>query len=125
MKSEQTSALRAQVSILLRCTNPPLAADSHLAYNVLQKTSSTRKVFSFCQSFQSGTDLQNRAQMAAEKWLRCKPSIEGSGTFPSLTSSFESSFFFFFDIVFWRCTSNVPKYQKVKIIVGKIKIIKI
>lgn len=95
MKSEQTSALRAQVSILLRCTNPPLAADSHLAYNVLQKTSSTRKVFSFCQSFQSGTDLQNRAQMAAEKWLRCKPSIEGSGTFPSLTSSFESSLFFF------------------------------
>lgn len=28
-----------------------LAADSHLAYNVLQKTSSTRKVFSFCQPF--------------------------------------------------------------------------
>lgn len=43
-----------------------LTADNHLAYNVLQKTSSTRKVFSFCQSFQSGTDLQTRAQMAAE-----------------------------------------------------------
>jgi len=43
-----------------------LTADSHLAYNVLQKTSSTRKVFSFSQSFQSGTDPQNRAQMATE-----------------------------------------------------------
>lgn len=94
-------------------------ADSHLAYSVLQKTSSTRKVFSFCQS---GTDLQNRVQMATEQWLRCKPSIEASGTFPSLTSSFESPGFSY--SLFWRHTSNVEKYQKVKITVERIKIIK-
>lgn len=84
-----------------------LTAHSHLAPRVLQKTSSTRKVFSFCQSFQSGTSLQNRAQMAAEQWLRCKPSIEASGTFPSLTSSF-----FFFKIVLetnFKCTKNIRK----------------
>lgn len=93
---------------------PSLNADNHLAYNVLQKTSSTRKVFCFCQSFQSGTDPLNRAQMAPEQWLKCKTPIEASGTFPSLSNSSESSFSWFFFFFFWRhlkCMTNIRKWK--------------